>query len=115
KTLSGTGITPLRIDFGYDNADRRSSETRYSDLAGTTLVGTTTRGYDDANRLTSLQHKDASNTNIANYGYGYDSADRLTSESRNGTTTNYTNDATGQLLGDGTNTYSYDANGNRTM
>jgi YD repeat-containing protein len=37
------------------------------------------------------------------------------SESDNGSSTNYTYDATGQLIGAGALAYTYDANGNRTM
>jgi RHS repeat-associated protein len=47
--------------------------------------------------------------------YTYDVAHRLETETYNGTTVTYTYDDTDQLTGDGSNAYSYDLNGNRTM
>src|SRR5581483_11868473 len=52
---------------------------------------------------------------IAYYDYSYDSADRATQLRTGSDTQTYTYDNTNQLLGDGTTTYSFDANGNRTM
>jgi YD repeat-containing protein len=113
----------LRIDPGYDNRNELTSLTRYSDLAGTQVVGTTTYGFDDSSRVTSIVNKNGSSSTLSAYTYTYDSADRVSSEARwsqvgtftySGTNT-YTYDAASQLLGDGTNNYSYNANGNRTM
>src|SRR5262249_54936342 len=65
-----------------------------------------------------------SSATLSYYNYAYDNADRVTSQtysSQVGTTTysatrNYSYDSTDQLLTDGSQpTYSYDANGNRTM
>jgi RHS repeat-associated protein len=81
-----------------------------------TNVGTASFTYDDAGRLTTLQHKNGSGANLASYGYNYDSGNRLTTESLNGTAAGtYSYDRTNQLTSDGTNTYSYDKNGNRNM
>jgi RHS repeat-associated protein len=115
RQFGGSGQTPLRMDLGYTVRDQIASETRYSDLAGTQLVGSSAYSYDGAERLTHLQHLNGSSSNLANYTYTYDLASRVTSETLNGTTTSYSYDATDQLTNDTTTTYSYDGTGNRTM
>jgi RHS repeat-associated protein len=127
-TQSGTGVAPKRADFTYDGAGRRTSLTRYSDLAGSTTVLATAYTYDDANRLTGLTHETAlsGGTVRASYGYTLDAADRLTSESRtwnSGASTDavsyaYTNDnqltSVAHTNGAFANeSFGYDANGNR--
>ena len=95
--------------------------TRYSDLAGSSTIGTTAYAYDNADRVTAITSKDSTSTTIAYYNYGYDAADRVTTlTTKSGGTETYTYDAASQLLTDNTGssssaTYSYDANGNRTM
>jgi RHS repeat-associated protein len=75
--------------------------------------------YDDAGRTTAITHKNASGTTLSYYNPAYDNADRITTETwGSGATTgvhSYSYDAASQLTGDGTTTYSYDFNGNRTM
>jgi YD repeat-containing protein len=108
----------LRIDPGYDNRNELTSLTRYSDLAGTQVVGTTTYGFDDSGHMTSIVSKNGSGSTLSAYTYTYDNANRVSSEARwsqVGTTTysgtnSYTYDAANQLLGDGMTNYSYDAN-----
>src|SRR5262249_55749080 len=108
--------TALSVHLGYDNRDALTSLTRYSDATETNVVGTTAYSYDDAGRVTNLQHKNGSNTLLANYTYTYDAADRVLTEQLNGTPkATYTYDATDQLTNDGSVTYTFDANGNRTM
>ncbi len=89
--------TQLRIDFGYDDAGNLTSETRYNDVAGTELAGTTVYGYDGDN-LTSIEYKDASGAVLADYGYTYNAAGQLISKTINANTTSYSYDATGQLV-----------------
>ena len=116
RSFSGGSLPTMRIDLGYNNRDQLTSLSRYADLAGTQLVGTTALAYDNAGNLTNLQHKDGAGSNLANYVNIFDVDNRITSETRNGgPATNYTYDATGQLIGDGTTNYIFDANGNRTM
>jgi RHS repeat-associated protein len=115
KQFGGAGQTQLREDFAYTARGDLATATRYSDVAGTTVVGTTAYSFDGAGRLTNLNHKNGSGTSLANYTYTYDNADRVSTEVRNGTTTSYNYDDTNQVTGDGTRNYSYDANGNRTM
>jgi RHS repeat-associated protein len=90
---------------------------RSSDLAGMQHVGSTSYSYDALERVATVQHRDASGMNLlANYTYTYDIASRLTSETLNGgPPTNYSYDDTNQLTNDGTNAYTYDLNGNRTL
>jgi RHS repeat-associated protein len=114
--FGGTGQTPLREDFTYTALDRTATQTRYSNLAGTTTIGDSTYGYDAVARLTNLQHQNGAGANIANYTNTYDLASRITSETLNGAApTTYAYDATNELTSDGVTSYSYDLNGNRTM
>jgi RHS repeat-associated protein len=119
----GTLTNATRVDFTYTNNDLLSKVTRFSDAAGTTVVGTTIYSYDNANRVTTILHDNASNATLSYYAYNYDAVDRVTSQNwKTGSTTGaetYTYDAASQLLTDatasGTSTYTYDANGNRTI
>jgi len=45
-TFSGTGMPALREDFAYTVRDQVAKQTRYSNLAGTTVVGSSTMAYD---------------------------------------------------------------------
>jgi RHS repeat-associated protein len=112
---SGTPSSTARIDLTYTSRDQLATVNRYTDVAGTTLAGTSSYVYDSAMRLTSLQHTYASGSALANYSWGYDPGNRVTSETLNGTTTSYNYDTTNELTQAGTNNYSYDLNGNRTM
>jgi YD repeat-containing protein len=120
----GTLTNAARVDFAYNNRDALTTMTRFSDAAGTTVVGTTIYSYDNANRVTTILNDNASNATLSYYAYNYDNADRVTSQNwKTGSTTGaetYTYDAASQLLTDastatGTSTYTYDANGNRTI
>ncbi|HEY7314686.1 MAG TPA: RHS repeat-associated core domain-containing protein, partial [Gemmataceae bacterium] len=126
QQLSAGGQT-MRIDPGYDNRSDLTSLTRYADVSGTTLLGTTVYSYDAAGGLASIVNENASHATLSSYHFSYDSAARLSSQqwhSQVGTVVyngalSYTYDLTGQLtaatgLG-GNNTYSYDQNGNRTL
>ncbi len=115
RQFGGTGQTPLRIDIGYTVRNQVSSETRYSDLAGLNKVGSSAFTYDNAARLTNLQHKNATDVVLENFTYVYDLANRLTSKVENGTTTTFGYDTTNQLTNDGATGLSYDLNGNRTL
>jgi RHS repeat-associated protein len=107
------GTNELRVDFAYDDNGNLQTETRFSDLAGTQLVGTTEYSY-DGNRLMEIVYKDSTGAVIGDFSYTYDDAERLASETDNGTTTNYGYDATSQLTQDGSTAHTYDAAGNPT-
>ncbi|MEZ6142898.1 MAG: RHS repeat-associated core domain-containing protein [Zavarzinella sp.] len=58
-----------------------------------------------------LEHQ----SGLVDYEFTYDGANRVTSESRGTYVKNYDYDRTSQVVDDGLSSYSYDANGNRTM
>jgi RHS repeat-associated protein len=114
RQFSGSG-TQLREDFTYTLRDQMATATRYSDLAGTVKVSSTSHTYDASMRLTNIQHREASGSVLANYTYTHDVADRLTSETRNGSVTaTYAYDLTDQLTQDSGTAHAYDLAGNRT-
>jgi RHS repeat-associated protein len=115
REFGGPSQTPLRMDLGYDNANRLTGLTRYSNLTGSTKVGTTSYAYDAASRVTNITHKDSTAATISYYNYAYDNANRVTLQTGTGATGTYSYDADSQVLNDGNTTYSYDSNGNRTM
>jgi len=81
---------------------------------GTSTVATSHFGYDPSGRITSLDHDDSLGNPIANYAFHFNAAGQLLSQTDHGDTRNYTYDDQGQLTGDGTNTYDFDSNGNRS-
>ena len=115
EEFGGSGQTPLLVDLGYTARGQIAWENRYSDLAGTQNIGTTSYGYDADMRMTSEEQLNASGTVLVSYVYSYDAAGRLsTAETYNGATTSYSYDAMGELDAAGSTNYSYDQNGNRT-
>src|SRR5262249_7105296 len=113
RQFSGIGATQLRIDLTYQANGLLSTETRYSDLAGSTKVGTTTYLYDAVGRVTAINHYNGTGTAMATFPYNHDGGSRLPGEGNNGTPMTNSYDSTNQLTADGINTYTYDANGNR--
>jgi RHS repeat-associated protein len=118
RQFSGNSMQ-LRIDPGYNARNDLTSLTRYGTTGTTMVVGTTTYGIDDAGRITAITNKNGSSTTLSYYNSAYDAANRITQETwgSGGTTGThvYSYDKTNQLLSDGSTTYSYDLNGNRTM
>jgi RHS repeat-associated protein len=117
REFGGTGQTPLRENLTYNANDQITTESRYTDLNGTQLAGTSSYVYDSAQRLTNLTQSDKNGNVLASYVYNYDPASRLTSEVGNGgSPITYTYDPTNQLTavatGTGTTNYNYDPNGN---
>jgi RHS repeat-associated protein len=109
------GTTRLRLDMTDDAANEKLTETRYSDLTGTNKVGSSAFTYDGDGRVLTVQYRNGGGGSLANYTYTYDAAGRLTTETIDGANRTYTFDADNQLTSDnGTATYTYDANGNRT-
>ena len=115
RTLSGTGVIPLRFDFTYTADGQVQTLARYKDLAGTQKVSTSTFSYDPAGNLTDVKHTNAGGSTLSDYSYAYDLADQLISEWDNGTQANYSYDKAGQVLSAGGSSYSYDPSGNRTL
>ncbi|MCB0485860.1 MAG: RHS repeat-associated core domain-containing protein [Flavobacteriaceae bacterium] len=116
------GFNDKRADFEYNAIGQTESITRFSDLAGTQKVATTTYGFDTANRLSNITHKDATDAVFAFYDYGYDAASRITSINDVDGPTTYNYDSRNQLTGADRNAgdargdeqYAFDATGNRT-
>ena len=98
----GNSVPTKRVDFGYnldsqfDHIDRYNSST----ASAANLVATSTYGYDEANRLTSLTYVNDTTT-YAGFGYDYN-ADNLLITSTNSADTSenvtFTYDNSGQLL-----------------
>lgn len=114
----GNGVADKRIDMTYDAASQMKSLTRYSDLAASQLVAQSNYTYDANGRLVYLTHSKGANT-LADYSWSYDAANRLTQSVSNDGTSNYNYDSTDQLIGtdhsyQNDESYTYDANGNRT-
>jgi RHS repeat-associated protein len=115
KQFHDTNSDQLRIDLTYTSRNQVGTETRYSDDAGTNLVGTTSFTYDSTDRPTNIQHENATPSVIANYTYTYDLASRLSTETDNGTNITYSYDGDSELTDAGGTVYGYDLAGNRTM
>jgi len=122
----GNAVAEKRVDFDYDLEfkNRFAAITRYADLAGTETVAISNYGYDFAGRLTAIGHRDGASVLLAGYGLSYDQANRLTEFLVAGYSAEdviYNYDDTDQLIaadrdGSGNDeSYSYDANGNRTL
>ena len=115
RQFTGNGAQ-ARLDYIYNDRNEVTELKRYSDTAGTQFIGNTVYTYDDAGRLTNIANNDSLGAAIDVFGYTFDAADRLTQETATlGPTRNYTYDAVDQVTSDGTNNYSFDLNGNRTM
>lgn len=117
QTWQGTGIDPARVNYFYDSRGDRTQIQRFSNLAGTQLVGSTTFNYDALQRLTGITHSNGTGSTLANYSYNYNLASFLNSETYKGQTTNYTYDRANQLTNADRSllpdeNYTYDANGN---
>jgi RHS repeat-associated protein len=124
-TRSIGGTAGPQILFGYDAGNRRTSIERT--INGNYPTVNTTLSYDAADRVTTITHGTTAavgsppsfiTTPLATYSYGYDNTSRLTSETNAEGSVTYSYDNTDQLTGVSgarAETYTYDANGNRTM
>ncbi len=123
ETQSGSGVTPKRVDFTYNEVSQFSTIQRFNDLTGVSLVVVSTYQYDSLNRLTSIQHLGSSNQTINFETLTYDAASRITSITDVDGSRTYGYDSTNQLLSAihdplsslPNESYSYDLNGNRTI
>ena len=126
ETLSGSGLSAMAVANTYDNAGNMTGQTRYSDLDETDVVAATSYTYDDANQMTGITDKNSSGTTLVSYGYTYNAAGLVSQETRtwdsgaDTDTLDYTYTNNDQLTGvthtDGafsSESFSYDANGNR--
>lgn len=115
----GNTVADKRVDLTYNDRGQFATITRYEDLSGMSEVVTSTYSYDARGRLTGLDHAQWGSS-LADYTWTYDAAGRLTQATSVDGTSNYSYDATSQLTAathsfQTNETYSYDANGNRTL
>ncbi len=103
----------LNEGIAYNADSQPFSISRFSDAAGTTLVGSTNYAYNPTGQVTNIHHLNSSGGNVTNVTYTYDAANNLSTETRDSATTSYSYDAAGQMTGNGSTTYAYDANGSR--
>ena len=82
ETLSGSGISAEAVKNAYDNAGNMTGQTRYSNLAETTVVASTSYTYDDAEQMTGITDKNSGGTTLVSYGYTYDAAGLVSQETR---------------------------------
>ena len=59
-----------------------TGQTRYSNLAETTVVAATSYTYDNANQMTGITDKNSVGTTLVSYGYTYDAAGLVSQETR---------------------------------
>ncbi len=126
----GNSVADKRVDFQYDAMSRQTVIERYADLGGQNLVARTDLVYDGAGRLTDLTHAKDGQV-FTDYFWSYDKLHRVTSARwvrgvdltyMEDEVANYAYDPTGQLLTADyvydqlpDESFSFDANGNRTM
>jgi RHS repeat-associated protein len=118
RQYSGPG-GQARVDATYTPAGQEATLTRYRDSAGTQEVAQTANTYDKALNLTDSKNSSVTGVVLSDYQYSYDAADRAISATAThlgvSTNTPYSYDQASQVTAAGSQNYSYDANGNRTM
>ncbi len=120
-TIETGGFTPKRVDFVYDVQDRIQSLARFADAAGATAAAQSDYARDQLGRLVSITHTDGAGQQTASYDYVFSADDRISQISDIDGVSAFTYDARGQIV-DAVHTssqkpqetYTYDANGNRT-
>jgi RHS repeat-associated protein len=124
----GDAVAQKRNDFTYDISGLVTKTSRFADLNGQQHIASSYSSYDGMGRLTKLVHSTSTTAPssgwgtgaLAGYQYTYDAAGRIaTIDSYLDGLTTYTNDNTDQLTaadhtGQTDESYTYDANGNRT-
>jgi RHS repeat-associated protein len=118
----GNSVAEKRIDFAYNAIGQFTSIARYKDTTGgsTHEIATSTYSYDLLNRLTGLVYKEGATNLFTPYSWSFDNLSRITQQVSEDGTSDYAYDSTSQLTTadhdyQTDETYSYDANGNRTM
>jgi RHS repeat-associated protein len=116
----GSGVQAKRVDLSCNGLNQFTSIARYSDLAGTQQVATTTYQYDSANRTSGLTTVGSGGTVLDSIQYSYDAGSRLTGLTDASGTTTYSYDTRNQLTGAHSTSgavpdasYTYDPAGNR--
>ena len=115
---SGGGITGAQISYSRNGSGQVSAIDRYSDLAGTNLIGKSNFVFDALRRSTNTTHLNGVGDLLAQYDRTFDAAGQLVEQGINGVISSYAFDDTSQLVAaeveNGLNeAYEYDLNGNR--
>jgi RHS repeat-associated protein len=117
-------VAPKRAEFKYKPDGQYDEIKRFNATTGGTAFVTSSYGYDNAGRLTLLDHKNSALTSITGYAMAYDAANRITSVDFTNTAyaaedVVYSYDRTDQLTKADRSVldenYEYDENGNRVM
>lgn len=114
----GLSQVTLSVSLGYDSIGRLSGVSRTDYSSGSI---DTTYDYDGQDNVSGITHTavvDGVPVTLSAFGYNYDAARRVTDSTGPDGELTYGYDQTGQLTsvtGSRTESYSYDANGNRTM
>ena len=118
----GNTVNEKRVDFQYNALGQYTEIARFNDTAGGTAneIATSTYTYDTLGRITGLEYENGGTDLFTPYSWSYDSLNRVTQFVSQDGTSDYDYDITSQLTGadhdyQTDETYSYDANGNRTM
>jgi YD repeat-containing protein len=114
----GNSVAAKLVNFTYDHDGNVLTVSRYANLAATQLVDTSTYGYNANGLLTSLS-EDKGATNFNTYTWSYDHDSRLSGDTVGAGSDSYTYDADGELTaathsGGTSESYSYGNTGNRT-
>ena len=116
-TYTANTLAAKRVDFGYNALGQYTSISRYADLSGGSLVASTSSTYDNMERLIALTHAlgSSGSTTLA-YAFGYDANSQITTLTTPDGTSSESYDNNGQVTAASltSETYAYDANGNRT-
>jgi RHS repeat-associated protein len=115
-SLQVKGKGPL-VTLSYDLGGRLTYEQRSTPGVAGSVEIDTQLGYSVTDLVTTITHSVNGGSSLSSFSYGYDSAARLTSSTGPEGTLAYTNDSIGELTrvtGARTETYTYDAQGNRT-
>jgi RHS repeat-associated protein len=117
----GNVVAEKRVDFTYHDDSRVHTIARYNDTAAGSAheIATATYSFDSLGRLTELGYKQGSANLFTPYSWTYDDVGRITQFATADGTSDYEYDQTNQLTAADHNyqsdeSYSYDANGNRT-
>ena len=115
----GAGVlSDKRVEFSYNALDQITAINRYDDLNDLNPLVSSTHSYDELGRLTDISHSNERGV-IGDYDYSYDAIGQIVEMTTLDGTSSYTYDSATQLT-EATHTfqtnesYTYDANGNRT-
>ncbi|MBC8351077.1 MAG: hypothetical protein H8E66_03770 [Planctomycetes bacterium] len=122
EQTGGNTVVEKRVDFSYNSIGLFTEIARFNDTDGNSgdEIATSTYTYDTLGHLTDLEYENGGTDLFTPYEWSFDNMNRVTQFIGADGTTDYTYDKTSQLTDAGhtfqsDETYTYDANGNRTM